>query len=251
MKYFKNTLIWHGLAVAIGLGMLCPGSFAQEAIPASEGVISVTSTADATAKEKVSALERTVRESKVDIEFVERTKVTDFLDNIQDQVSTPLNIVVSRDAYSIMIPPMRLKNVSVQAALNAATSATESELNWHFGDDFEVINVMLDIGYASDSSDTIQVVNASEILEGTEEASLLSAIEIGLEMRASSERKVTIKLHKETKLLFIKGVYDDIKVVMQIVEKLGGEPWPQQGSGIGGGVGGGVGGGSDGEGGVF
>lgn len=221
MKYGNKTLVCHGLAVAIGLGMLCAGSLAQEeATPASVAPISASTTVAAT-KKKVSALERTARESKVDIEFTKRTKVTDFLESIQDQVSTPLNIVVSRDAYTIMIPPMKLKNVSVQAALNAATSATESELNWHFGDDFEVINVQLDIGYASETSEVIKVLNAAHILEQTEEASLLSAIEIGLGMRTSSEREVTIKLHKETKLLFIKGVHDDIKVVLEIVNEIG------------------------------
>ena len=44
---------------------------------------------------------------------------------------------------------------------------------------------------------------------------------------------VTIKLHKETKLLFLKGGEADIQIVAAIIAELGGKPLPQDGKGRG------------------
>lgn len=247
MKYVTKTLIRHSWAVAIGIGVLCASGMAQDS-PAPEAT-KATKVATA-AKTKDQSLEEKIQEYKVDISLTEPTKITAYIELIQEQVPTPLNIIVTRNSALVAVPPMRLRQVSVQAALNAAVTAAESEILWDF-DDEEVIFIERDDGYFDESQETVTVVNASDILESTEEASLLSAIQIGLEMRDSSEKNVMIKLHKETKLLFVKGVEADINVVMQIVSELGGKPWPPETQSGGGGGADESGGGSRGGGGRF
>jgi hypothetical protein len=127
MKYGRKTLVRHGLAVALGLGMLCASGFAQDA--------SATKAADLTSQSEDQSLEEKIQKYKVDIETFKPSKIKDFLDLIQDQVSTPLNIIVTRNLASVVVPPMQLKQVSVQAALNAAVTGTESEILWDMEDE--------------------------------------------------------------------------------------------------------------------
>ncbi len=248
MKHWGNTrkqCLW---AVVITIGLLSTKGSAQEAAPAPKA------TAATELNEGELSLEEKLQKYKVNIDVSRPLKVTEFIEQLQQSVSdefgTPLNILVSRNAKSALIPKMRLREVSVYAVLNAAVIAAENEIAWDYSaDDEEVIVINLDADYEYQSIETVTVVNVSDILQDTEEASLLSAIEIGLELRDSSKENVTIKLHKETRLLFVKGIEADINIVMKIVAELGGKPWSSKGGG--GGFGGGGGGQGAGGGGVF
>jgi len=242
MKHLENTLIRFGLAVTIAFGIWHASSMAQEEKPANTAVASTSPVAKGPYAEEL-ALAIRIEQCKVDITIEEPIQITDFVTLIQDQVPHPLNIIVSRNTASVSVPSMKLKQVSVFAALEAVILATENEILWD-NDAEEVIAIRRNDGYFDEAKETVTVVNVSEILEDTEEASLLSAIEIGLDMRNSSKKNVTIKLHKETKLLFVKGIRADLDVVMQIVSELGGKPWPpveSDGGGFGGGLLGGAG----------
>ena len=239
MKHREYKLLPCLWAVVITIGLFSEDGFAQISGLGEQ----------AKSSEKELSLEEKIQNYKVDIEVSRPVKITEFLKEVEEQVPTPLNILVSRNARSVLIPEMVLTNVSVEAVLSAAVLAAENEVTWNF-DSEEVIVINRDEGYFDDSQETVTVVNAKDILANTEEASLLSAIEIGLEMRDSSKKNVSIKLHEETKLLFIKGTDSDINIVMQVVAELGGKPWPPKGqAGGGGGFVGGPGGGGFGGGG--
>ena len=169
MKHLKNTLVRFGFAAAIAFGLGHAISFAQEVKPNAEVDPFTASEADNP------HLDDVVKNYKVDI-VLEQTTTTfaDYVELIKDQIPVPLNFVMTRDAASVSVPPIKLKQVSVQAALNAAAWATDDQIGWG-NNNGETIEV-----YAEpNSAESVSVVNVSDILETTEEASLLSAIEIG------------------------------------------------------------------------
>ena len=63
------------------------------------------------------------------------------------------------------------------------------------------------------------VLNVQRILERVDQESMLSAISVGMEMLAPSE-KVQLKLHEETGLFFVKGSQASCRLVGEIVEQL-------------------------------
>lgn len=209
MKCNNKTLLWPVWGVAFLIGLLCTVGFAQDVKADDESALQA----------KAKPLADMIRECKVDIHLTEPTKITEYIGLIQKQTPTPLNIIVSRSARTAVVPPMQFHQVSVQAALRAAVTGTEDELFLNFED-----KELISISRAVDSREIIEVINAFNVLGGVEEASLLSAIEIGLGMRDSSKEQVTLKFHKETKLLFVKGSEADVNIVLQIVGQLDGQP---------------------------
>ena len=223
MKHRENTLNLYLLAIAVIIGLVSANGFAQDTKPFDHDM----------------SLEQKIEQLRVSIDIDEPMNITMFLEEIQEQVPTPLNILVSPGARSVFIPEMKLQNVSVRSMLNASVIASESEMEWFLeGEEEEVIIIVRDERYNERRAEEVSVVNVAAILKDTEEASLLSAIEIGLEMQDRSKKNVTIKLHKETRLLFVKGVKADINIVMKVVSELGGKPWPPKGRQDTGGFGG-------------
>lgn len=165
-------------------------------------------------------------EQKIDIEFQESLSVEDFVAYLRDKTDDRVNIVVAKDARKVMIPSLELRQVSIVAALNAMHVATQEEVGWNNGPG-EFIRIFRDPNRAdplfNKSATSVRVFNVSKIVDQNEkaEASMLSAIEIGLEMSSSSPENVNMKFHKETKLLFIRASGTDVDTVMQVLEQIG------------------------------
>ena len=165
---------------------------------------------------------------KFDIMFEKPLSVEDFVASLRTQTNDSVNIVVAWDARKVMIPSLELRQVSILSALDAMWTATQEEVWWDDGDD-AFIKILrkpdseLGMGHSSNRGSETAVMNVANIVDQNEkaEASMLSAIEIGLEMSSSSPENVNIKFHKETKLLFIRATRSDINIVSQVIDQIG------------------------------
>ena len=160
----------------------------------------------------------------LDIDMEKPESVDSFADvlrqRFEGKTGEPLNIVIAKDARKVMIPSMFLKQVSVLSVLQAIQVATQGELRCDFASEG-----LIQIGRRPESNSakaSVRVFNVGNIVDSSDkaEASLLSAIEIGLELVESSPEKISLKFHKETKLLFIRGSSTDIDIVMQVIDQV-------------------------------
>ena len=165
---------------------------------------------------------------KFDIMFEKPLSVEDFVASLRTKTNDSVNIVVAWDARKVMIPSLELRQVSILSALDAMWTATKEEVWWDDGDD-AFIKILrkpdseLEMGHSNYRGSETAVMNVANIVDQNEkaEASMLSAIEIGLEMSSSSPENVNIKFHKETKLLFIRATRSDINIVSQVIDQIG------------------------------
>ena len=170
-----------------------------------------------------------VNEIKIDLKFDSPLVLTEFLELVQTQTPFPLNTVIQRGAENVMIPPMSLQQVSVKSVFDAVYQATEYELEWDFEGDDQTCSIRLNPDYDGEPGRPLMVINVSRILQGRNLETLMSAIELGLQMQndgKNQNEKVNLKLHEQTRLLFVKGTDAELDVVYQIVEQLGGSPYP-------------------------
>ena len=115
--------------------------------------------------EEVEYFYNKVEQIKIDLKSDYTLSLTEFLELVQEQTPFPLNTVIRRGADSVMIPPMDLRKVSVNAVLNAVTEATEHELEWSMGDEEETINIRRNSDYDGESARSLMVINTSRILQ--------------------------------------------------------------------------------------
>ena len=165
-------------------------------------------------------------EQKFDVMFEKPISVEDFATYLRNKTDNKVNIVVAKNARKVMIPPIELKQVSFYSALKAMQVATQKEVFPISGHD-AFIEINRDPNLAKpldkESATSVRVFNVSRIVDKNKDAesSMLSAIEIGLEMSNSSPENVNMKFHKETKLLFIRASRSDLDVVMQVIDQIG------------------------------
>ncbi len=172
----------------------------------------------------------------------------------------PANIFIADSARNLQVPP-----VQVTTNMQGALGILEMLSNGSNG--FQQILVNLDpsetitvISVDGVVPLTVEVINSRQLLNHMKKESLLSAIEIGLQMLGDSGG-IELKLHEETGLLFVKGVEQKTELVRRIIEQLyvanapvlqgrgmsGGGSGGGFPTGFGGGSGGGVGGGGVGD----
>ena len=82
----------------------------------------------------------------------------------------------------------------------------------------DIIYVKLNSSLGNDT--IVNVMNIESLLSSKDEADVLSAIEIGLEMLNGDESNVQLKLHQESRLLFAKGTSREIELIEGIVNEL-------------------------------
>ena len=117
----------------------------------------------------------------------------------------------------------------MKSVFDAVYQATEYELEWDFEGDDQTCSIRLNPDYDGEPGRPLMVINVSRILQGRNLETLMSAIELGLQMQndgKNQNEKVNLKLHEQTRLLFVKGTDAELDVVYQIVEQLGGSPYP-------------------------
>lgn len=204
-------------------------------------------------------LEERIAEEKIDLIIEEPTAVTEVVGKLIGRQARGINVVLDKLSRDVQVLPMRLESVSIQAALHAICHATDNQLEWDFDGDGEYIYIAADSHFVDMNETKVHVINVSHILTREDlqnpQESMLSAIEIGLEMNNSSPKNLNVKLHGDTKLLFIRAGKSDADLVYGVLEQLGGESLrPQEAmtrrGGEGGGMNGLMGGGGGGLGGA-
>ena len=161
----------------------------------------------------------------LDLHFSKPTALSEVIDEIRAQ--NEINIVLAPDLNQVLVAPIQLKNISLSAVLSSLSIATGGEVEWKLaGSNEDVVWISRNPQFVNKKHKqpevTVHVINASRILANQQisEASLLSALEIGLEMNNSSPDSVNLKLHKETKLLFMRASENDAGIVFEIVDRL-------------------------------
>lgn len=216
MKIFEiQTSTLFCLTLLVGFCVTNTACLAQE--KAKQGSIELSETAEIVEDNPFDATEDILNDHKFDIVFSQSTRVEDFVAFLREKTDDRVNFIVQRDARNVMVPPLELREVSVYSGLKAMGELTEV----YFDED-------ADLGFMirNEAVSSLEVFNVSQVLDKTVKghSSLLSAIEIGLEMNNSSLDNVSLKFHEETKLLFVKAIDTDLDIVIQVLEQLGGRP---------------------------
>ena len=155
---------------------------------------------------------------------------------------TDLNIVVTDSAENYRLPEIQVRTnlegaIGVIEGCSTRTSLVEV--------DTDVSGNIYIVRVEYEEPMQLTVSSVADLLERIEEQSLLSAVEIGLEMQGSGSN-VTMKLHHETGLLFVKGPESSVELVHQVISELESSA-RNRGGGRGGGGRGGAGGGDRGN----
>lgn len=155
--------------------------------------------------------------------------IAEYVSMIKDATAgkEQLNIVVTENARDYRLPP-----IQVQASLEGAIGIIQG-----CSTDKNLVDVDTDptgeiyivrVEYEDPLKFTVD--NIKELLQMVDKESLLSAIEIGLEMQGSGSA-VTMKLHEETGLLFVKGPETSVEVVHQVIHELAKGAYESRGGG--------------------
>jgi len=207
MKIFKGIKLGHVVFLAL-VTVAAPICSAQQ----NDGVGNLPPST--TTESKMPELDQT----SIDLRFTESTN----LRNVIDMIPKQMNLVLERGLDGVIVAPIELRNASFRVVLESLSVATAREIEYDLNEGVAFIYRNREFSPAKESEISVHVINVTEILDEQEvaEASLLSALEIGLEMNNSSPKNVGLKLHKETKLLFMRASAEDARVVYEIVDRL-------------------------------
>lgn len=133
-----------------------------------------------------------------------------------DEQAIVPNIVVTSSARDYRLPSINI-NASYDGAMGvmSACSTKNSRVVVDSDDTGQVYIVRVE----TDEEVDVSVVSAQQLLENVDQATLLSAVEIGLEMHDAGA-SVTLRLHEESGLMFLKGPVSGIQLVESIIERL-------------------------------
>lgn len=148
-----------------------------------------------------------------------------------------LNIVVTESAENYKLPPVQVR-ASIEGVIGVIEGCSTAKNLIEVDTDVTGEVYIVRVEYEEPMSFTVDSVK--DLLEVVDQTALLSAVEIGLEMQGSGSA-VTMKLHEETGLLFVKGPESSVNLVHQVIDEL--EKGAHSGRGPGGGRGGARGGG--------
>ena len=136
---------------------------------------------------------------------------------IQDVKTTiDLNVVVDELAQDIRIPAIQLNDVEGEIAISILQ---------HVSNQLEVFNengilmIMGDHRFGT-ASKTMAVHEIGQILDVHDHESIMSAIQLGLEMQQSDPDSIEMHLHVETGLLFARGFRSELTLVQSVIEQL-------------------------------
>ena len=179
--------------------------------------------------------EPTLNDKKLDVDFMDKPmSAENFFGRLRrkfEEISDePLNIVFNENGRTAMIPRIELKQVRISSVLDAVNLATQQELRCDLAGDRVITVQSRSRSKSKPAKTSVQVFNVAFIVDQNDEAktTLLSAIEIGLALAESSMDEVSLKFHKQTNLLFIRGSETDIDIVAQVIEQIAaGMPEPE------------------------
>ncbi len=156
---------------------------------------------------------------RVDLD-VDGSALSDIVHYLQEQSPIHLNIVVHPEIQDVVVPSIALKNVTVIGALNAVTIALSHSIELDSDDTDEILSITRAAGYVPSSD--VMVFNLKDVLKNTSQESFLSAVEIGIDMMGGSNADIKLKLHEETKVLFVKGSDQEIGLISNLVKEISG-----------------------------
>lgn len=149
--------------------------------------------------------------------------VAQFVEQLNQQAEG-LNVLIRADVQNIQLPMLRLRNVSADTALNSLTPLSLDALTVEMDDSQSYYIIGPNYNREVDS---VEVFNVGWFLSASTEErarvkqeTLLSTIEAGQDMLATSSGTMKIYLHVETGLLFVKGSPEETDLVRQIVKEL-------------------------------
>lgn len=132
--------------------------------------------------------------------------------------SQPLNVVVTESAENFRLP-----SVNAQTTLEGVLGVIEgcsteaNSVNVDTDNSGEVYIIRVEY----QEPIRFDVTSVKALLNDIPKESLLSAVEIGLEMQGPGAN-VSLKLHEETGLLFVKGPESSVELVQTIIDQLEG-----------------------------
>jgi hypothetical protein len=160
----------------------------------------------------------------------------------------PVNVVISKEAESTLIPPVEVYRVTVSALFRALSAASERQVMVRSGNTYQLKNVGFTfVSSNQDSGDavwTFRVMDApesiaeqpppaervvqfypvAEYLTHFSVEDITTAIEAGWnlqsETKAEKTPRPTIKFHEETKLLICAGSKLEIEIIPQVLKGL-------------------------------
>lgn len=153
---------------------------------------------------------------RVDIS-VSEADVSGFFRELQKQSPVNLNIIVKDDAKKIKLPPIKLTNVNAAAAINAASIATNGVIKFYYDETGQIGYVDRQPG---SQNSRVSVLNLADVLSTHSNESFLSAVEIGMDIMGNKNSGITMKLHSETKTLFLRGAPEEIAMIEELVHQL-------------------------------
>jgi hypothetical protein len=157
----------------------------------------------------------------IDIDFP-GGKIPDYLRVIEQQNGVKPNVVVSKVAAELVLPPIRLKTVTVKDAVMAIEA-----LQWidtyriHIDSrNPSVLTIIAESQASGSGMSSVQVFSVKTLLEDSVRIEdIVTAIETAWIMR-SQQVSAKLKYHEETKLLIAVGNRDDLRTVENVLRAL-------------------------------
>ncbi len=180
------------------------------------------------------------RATTFEIFLEEGLSVEDYIDTIKANAREfypreELNFIITPDAAAFRLPEIDvITNFEGALGVLEACSTRDAEIEIDTDSTGSVRIIRLN---QLSPSPTVGVINVQSILKDASHEDFISAIGIGLEM-TGGQRGVSMKLHEETGLFFVKGPERDIEVIHQIVAEMQKNTRIRNAGGLGGGSGG-------------
>lgn len=143
-----------------------------------------------------------------------------------------VNVIVSDTAATAELPAIRLRDVNLYTALEAATSAAQTGPGWNwdvrpFASDpeskpaFAMVLKVLQSFPTADTAGTLRVFNLAEVLaqSGIQAETALTAVQAALEV-LGGPTPAQLKFHKETGLLFVSGTTAQLGAAGDVLAQL-------------------------------
>ena len=191
--------------------------------------------------------------NRMNIDFGGGT-VSEFIEGLQQELPK-LNVLIRPEVRELQLPKLKMKNVSASSLLHSLDQLSSDILFVESTGDYFLIGrsphlvpdrvVAIRLGAFIDHDDSARSAEAM--------SKLMETVEAGIQLLPQSG-SLKISLHPDTRMLFVKGNAEEVRLVEQIVRELDRSAVPvsdmgpgvRSGLGAGGGAAGGAGfGGSD------
>jgi hypothetical protein len=173
----------------------------------------------------------------------------EFVAALRAATKDPVNVVLQGEANKISVDPMQLRDVTPEAAIQAAL--TPRNRSWEAMPDgsqrmilletvrpdsqtmpVHTVGVRVERGSqppGSPAAVAAEVFSIQRLVRGDEgsglaavpESVVLSAIDAGLKLTRQGEPKPQIEYHKDSGLLLVRGQVSDVRMIQEIIRKMG------------------------------